>query len=240
MPIILPTSRIPAATQDPRNLILFGAPKVGKTTIVACLENNLIFDLEDGSKYIDALKVNINSLAEYMETCRAIKSAGCPYDYITIDNITRLAEMAKPLALKLFMESPAGKNFTGDDVLTASHGAGYAFLWKAIKQLIDVVSSISKNIILIGHVKSGADEGNILKDLNMPGEKAKIELTSLSDAIGYVHRDDDSNLCINFESDEVCAGARPKHLANKNIIVAERAENGEFVSHWDRIYPSLS
>lgn len=69
-------------------------------------------------------------------------------------------------------------------------------------------------------------------------EKAKIELTSLSDAIGYIHRDENSNLCINFESDEVCAGARPKHLANKDIIIAERQPDGEFVSHWDRIYPS--
>lgn len=71
-------------------------------------------------------------------------------------------------------------------------------------------------------------------------EKAKIELTSLSDAIGFVYRDDNSNLCISFESDAVCAGARPKHLANKNIIVAERQENGDFTSHWDRIYTSIN
>lgn len=44
MAITLPTSKIAAATQDPRNLIIFGAPKVGKTTIVSTLENCLIFD----------------------------------------------------------------------------------------------------------------------------------------------------------------------------------------------------
>lgn len=44
MAIILPTSKIAAVTQDPRNLILFGPPKIGKTTIVAELENNLILD----------------------------------------------------------------------------------------------------------------------------------------------------------------------------------------------------
>lgn len=117
--------------------------------------------------------------------------------------------------------------------------AGYAALWKAIKKLIDLVSQVTENVILIGHVKNGAEDGDILKDLNMPGEKAKIELTSISDAIGYVYRDDDSNLCINFESDAICAGARPKHLANKNIIVAERQQDGEFTSYWERIYPSL-
>lgn len=39
---------------------------------------------------------------------------------------------------------------------------------------------------------------------------------------------------------EVLCGARPAHLANKDIIVAEYQEDGTFVSHWERIYPSLS
>lgn len=238
MAITLPTSKIAATTQDPRNLIIFGAPKVGKTTIVSTLENCLIFDLEEGTKYIDALKLDIKTVNDFIDACRAIKAANKPYKYIAIDNITRLAELAKPLALKDFLETQQGKNFTGTDVLTAAHGAGYAALWKAIKKLIDLVSQVTENVILIGHVKSGAEDGDILKDLNMPGEKSKIELTSLSDAIGYVYRDEDSNLCINFESDAVCAGARPQHLANQNIIVAERQPDGTFTSHWDRIYPS--
>ena len=57
MAIELPKTKIPAATQDPKYLILFGLPKVGKTTILSTLENNLILDTESGSDYIDALKV---------------------------------------------------------------------------------------------------------------------------------------------------------------------------------------
>lgn len=54
-----------------------------------------------------------------------------------------------------------------------------------------------------------------------------------------MHRDENGNLCIQFGTDgEVLTGARPKHLANKDIIVAERTPDGEFISHWDRIYPS--
>lgn len=45
MAIQLPKNKIPAETQDPKNLIIFGLPKVGKTTILALLENNLILDL---------------------------------------------------------------------------------------------------------------------------------------------------------------------------------------------------
>lgn len=65
-------------------------------------------------------------------------------------------------------------------------------------------------------------------------------LSSRSDAIGFVHRDADDNLCINFMNNgEATAGARPEHLANKDIVVATRNEDGTFTSHWDRIYPSL-
>ena len=39
---------------------------------------------------------------------------------------------------------------------------------------------------------------------------------------------------------EILTGARPQHLANKDIVVAERNEDGTFTSHWERIYPSLN
>lgn len=101
MPIVLPTVKVPAETQDPKNLILFGLPKVGKTTILSTLENNLILDFENGSTYVDALKVKVSSLKELKEVIKAIKDAGKPYDYITIDTITALEEMTKDTALKM-------------------------------------------------------------------------------------------------------------------------------------------
>ena len=78
-----------------------------------------------------------------------------------------------------------------------------------------------------------------LKTLDLTGKISRI-LSAKSDAIGFVHRDENSNLCIKFGQDgEVLTGARPEHLANKDIIVAERNEDGTFTPHWERIYPSL-
>lgn len=101
MAITLPTSVVPAETQDPKYLILFGLPKVGKTTILSTLPNNLILDFEDGSKYVEALKLRIHNLQELKETIKAIKEAGKPYKYITIDTVTAVEEMAKPVALQM-------------------------------------------------------------------------------------------------------------------------------------------
>jgi len=127
--IELPKTKIPAETQDPKYLILFGLPKVGKTTALASLENNLILDFENGSSYVDALKVKINSLKDLNEVCKAIKDAGKPYKFITIDTITAVEEMAKPLAIKLYQNSPMFSDRYADVKNPAElpNGSGYTF-----------------------------------------------------------------------------------------------------------------
>lgn len=125
MAITLPTNKIPASTQDPKRLIIFSKPKAGKSTALANLPECLCIDLENGGyDYIDAVKVKVNNVKELKELCTAIKEAGCPYKFIALDTISRLEDMVKPLALKLFLDTPAGSSFKGDDVLDAAHGAG--------------------------------------------------------------------------------------------------------------------
>lgn len=244
MSIVLPTSKIEPLFQDPKNLILFGQPKIGKSTIISHLPNCLLLDFENGSDYVAALKIKINSLQELHETCKAIKEAGSPYKFIAIDTVTALEDFAKPLALKLFKSSPQGSKSEIDDVIKAPMGAGYGFLREAIEKIINMVQSVCKHVILVGHVKdtmvgNDGEDGNV-KDLDLVGKTKRI-LSAKSDAIGFVYRDEKSNLCINFGNNgEVMCGARPEHLANKKIIVSEIQEDGTFITHWDRIYPSLN
>ena len=243
MAITLPTTKVPALVQDPKNLILYGVPKIGKTTILSHLQDCLIVDIESGSDYIDALKVKINTLAELRELCVEINKAGKPYKFIAIDTVTSLEEFAKPVALANYKKTPAGANYEGD-ILMAPMGSGYAYVREAVEKIIAMVASVTTNVILVGHVKdksivssSGAEVGN-MKDFDLTGKLGRI-LAAKSDAIGFIYRDEDSNLCINFETNgEATAGARPEHLANKRIIVSEKTDDG-FISHWDRIFPSL-
>jgi hypothetical protein len=236
MAINLPTNKIPAETQDPKYLILFGLPKVGKTTVLSTLDNNLILDFENGSTYVDALKIKIDSLQTLKETIKAIKEAGRPYKYITIDTITAVEEMAKPVALNLYKNSPVYSDRYANvtDITRLPNGSGYTFLRQAVEAIVDLIASATDNIIICGHVRDASLNDNLdgtVKDLDLTGKLKRI-LSARSDAIGFVHRDDDSNLCINFGQDgEILTGARPQHLANKDIVVAERNEDGSFTSH---------
>jgi len=213
MTIQLPTAKLPAETQDPKYLILFGLPKVGKTTVLSTLPNNLILDFENGSKFVEALKVKIDNVKDLKETIKAIKEAGKPYKYITIDTITAVEEMAKPIALQMWKQSPIYTDkYEVKDITQVPNGAGYSFWRQAVEAIVDLIASATDNIILCGHVKDAALAENVsgsLKQLDLTGKTSRI-LSARSDAIGFVHRDEDSNLCINFgQNGEILTGARP-------------------------------
>lgn len=244
MAITLPTKKIAASVIDPRNLVIFGVPKVGKTTVLSTLDNCLILDFENGSVYVDALKIQVESFPQLMEILKEIKTQGCPYDFIAIDTISAFVDFIKPKALQMYKDTPQGKNFEGTDVLQAGHGAGYAILWTAIEKVLDLIQSVTKQVIIVGHLKNSAsddgDAGDMVKTLDLPGN-AKRALARNSDAIALLYRDEDSNLCFNFEAFGAECGARPQHLANKKIIVAEYDQETEtFTSHWERIYQTLN
>lgn len=243
MSIELPTSKIPAEKQDPRNLIIFSKPKLGKSSALAALPGCLCIDLEDGGyDYIDAMKVKAKSIADIKEICKAIKEADYPYKFIALDTITALEEMVKPLALKLYQETPAGQKFTGNNVLDAPMGQGYAKVREAMEMVINMVAKCAPNIILVCHTKDSAvaDSDINVKSIDLNGKSGRV-LSSKSDAIAYLYRDDDSNTILSFNTNDkfVECGARPEHLRNKDIVLGEMQEDGTIQYHWERIYVSL-
>ena len=106
MSITLPTAKSKGERVNPKRIVIYSKPKTGKTTAYAGLENNLILDLENGTDYVEALKIKINNLQELLDTGKAIKDAGSPYKYVTIDTVTALEEMVMPLAVKLYRATP--------------------------------------------------------------------------------------------------------------------------------------
>lgn len=244
MAINLPTTKIAAEKSDPKNLLIFSKPKQGKSSALAELPGALCIDLEDGGyDYIDAVKVKANSVADIKEICKAIKEANYPYQFIVLDTITALEEMVKPMALKMYQETTAGSKFTGKNVLDAPMGAGYSKVREAMELVIDFVSKCAPNIILVCHTKDSAvgDSDLNVKSIDLSGKTGRI-LSSKSDAIGFLYRDDDSNTVLSFNTNDkfVECGARPAHLRNKDIVLGEMQEDGSIKYDWSRIYPSLA
>jgi hypothetical protein len=222
---------------------LYGVPKVGKTTALAQLEDCLIIDTEEGSDYVSAMKVKVNNLDDIKDLCISIKEAGCPYKFAAIDTISTLEDMCTPLALKRYMKD--NPDYKGTTLTEIPFGQGYARLRHALLDVIEMIHKVVPNIIIVGHVKDKAvakadsKEETVIKDINLMGSTPAV-LSANSDAIGFLSRSDEGHLVANFvNSGSTIAGARPSHLAGKSVVIAERQEDGKFISHWERIYPSL-
>lgn len=238
--LVLPTKKVAASRKNPKRLIIYSKPKVGKTTALAGLDNCLILDMENGSDYTDALKVKINNLSDLRAYGTKILEAGRPYKYVAIDTVTAMEDMVKPLALKLYRETPMGRSFTGDNVLTLPNGAGYGYLREAFFSVLDYIDTLADNIILLGHLKDRQIEikGKEVNaaDVDLTG-KIKSLICANADAIAYMTREEDNKTVLNFQtSDTIICGARPDHLKNQQIVIAEMQENGTLKTNWDKIY----
>ena len=242
MPITLPTEKIPAKLQNPKRLIIFSKPKRGKTTALAALDNCLIVDTENGSNYVDALKVQVNNIQDINDLCKALKAANYPYKFIALDTITMLEDVCKPLALKLYQATAAGANYTGD-IVNAPNGAGWGHLRTAVEMVIDKIEACTENLILVCHCRDAAiDKSELtIKQIDLAGKLGRI-LAAKADAIGLLDRDEDSNTILSFDTSDKFTecGARPEHLRNKVITLGEMKDDGTIEFHWERVYPSLS
>ena len=251
--IELPTQKSKASRVNPKKIILFSNPKSGKTTAVAALENNLILDLENGSEFLDALKINVLQLArdnnktpltvlkEIINTIRESneKKGGYTYKFITLDTVSALEDIALELANILYRKTPMGRNWTGDDVTKLPNGAGYQYLREAMDVILNEIEPLCDTLIILGHLKGKFVElkGKEMeaRGLALTGKIASI-LCSQVDAIGYVYRDDNKTL-VNFApSESLIVGSRPEHLKNKTITLIESDKDGKLTIDWSKIF----
>lgn len=295
--IELPLKPIPATDKSPRILLMYSAPKIGKTTLAALLENNLIIDFEDGARHIDAVRMkciglsakydyplfknNIligNSETEkhkqdrlkrkeyyYDEIGQAIIESNRPYDYVTLDTVSVMEEMAVQAATVEYMATLIGKNFNRygvedinngskvgigqikprkewKSVLDLPNGAGYLHIRNVMDEQIMKSKKLADKVILVAHlkdkfIKDKTSGGDIsANDIRLTGQLGNI-ICSKADAIGFLHRKD-KQIFMNFKADEtsVC-GARPVHLRGQDILIGQSNDKGEiYETYWDKIY----
>lgn len=264
--IVLPTERSRVSNYNPKLLVLFGKPKSGKSTLMASLESNLIIDLEDGYRSLSVMAVQARSANDLFDIRDAILDRGreikkMPYRFITIDNATRLEEMALSYAAQLYRNTAMGANWgmlkdnkgnivkdktTGKfiedpkaDVRLLPSGAGYLYLRQAVRKLIDMFKPLCESLILVAHVK----EKQIKKDseemsemtVDLAGKLGDI-ICGEADAIGYIYRDANKTF-VSFEGgDNSIREARPLHLRGKKILVATSDENNDLTVDMSKIF----
>lgn len=138
MKIELPKEKQKATRINPKKIVIFSKPKTGKSTAISMLPNCLLIDLEDGSNFVDALKINVLDLAKknnvsVIETLKQVidqikeankQKGDYVYKYGAIDTVSALEEIVLPLAGNLYKGTSMGRNWQGNDVRDLPNGAG--------------------------------------------------------------------------------------------------------------------
>lgn len=117
---LIPKDIVRSTRINPKSMVLFAKPKVGKTEMAASLPNSLLIDLEDGSEYVDAMKVNVLAVARssgktplmvIQELVQELKQSNNEkgdyvFKYGILDTVTAAEEMVLPLAGDLYRNTP--------------------------------------------------------------------------------------------------------------------------------------
>lgn len=259
--IELSRERRAAKNLEPRKLLIFGMPKVGKTELCMQLPNSLLIDLEGGSDFYEGTAIDVKAAARKLglDMLGALKEVTISlekqfkdnnntpvYDYIILDNTTELEDIANALACINYKNTLIGKNWQGNNITLLPNGAGEGFLRDAFETIYKRFEGyFNKSLIIIAHVKNASITKNGVdlqaKDLNLRG-KLKLIVSSDMDAIGYLYRSKSSNInMLSFITNEqdLATGSRCQYLAGKEFKISEKNENGTVTTHWDDIYPSL-
>lgn len=262
--IVLPTERRKAVNYNPKLLVLFGKPKSGKSSAVASLDDNLIVDLEDGYRALEVMVLQARSVRDMYEIRNALhnkylETGKFPYRYITVDNATRLEEIALPLAADYYRNTPMGQawgykkdslgmNILKDgkpvpdpkaDVRMLTKGAGYLYLRNAVKTLVRLYQPYCETLILICHTKDSqitTDEGeNVIMSVDLAGKLSDI-ICGEADAVGYVYRAENKTV-VSFDGGEGSVReARPLHMRGRKFVVGESDENNVLTMNLSKIF----
>ena len=192
---------------------------------------------------MNALSVQARSVEDLGEIANAItakikENSSKPYKYITIDSATVLEEISKPLALRLYQQTPMGKLYK-DDILKLPNGAGYMYVREAFDKIINMFKGLCDTLILIGHCKDAMinKDGKEMSEmsLDLSGKLARITLAS-ADAIGYIYRNKNKTM-LNFKGGEdYILGARAPHLKEQEFVIAESEDPKTVNVFWDKIF----
>ena len=200
-------------SNNPKSLLLYGAPKVGKTSILSKLNDCLIIDTEQGANMVEGYIETINNREELIKLLEEAQK-GHEYKYVALDTVDRIADWAE----KAVCEAESVSN-----IADLAFGKGFGMVREKVLNTIAALKNIFPHVIIIGHrkwAKSVVESKAMVEpeSLNLTG-KLKNMLMADCDAIGYVYRNvDNDKLMVSFKANEALeAGSRSPHLSGKEM-----------------------
>jgi hypothetical protein len=153
---LLPRERqAPQAGLLYRKILLYGDPKVGKSTTASEVgEHPLILDTEGGAAGLDAYVAQVRTWEQFRQTGREL--AGWlatgdkpPFDLIVVDTVDVLADQANDYV----MRGLAGKREGFIHASDFDYGKGWAAVTKEFQLRVAALCSLGLPVLFVSHAK---------------------------------------------------------------------------------------
>lgn len=197
-----------AVSVNPGILLLYGAPKVGKTTMLSKLDDCLVIDTEQGGNMLDGHFYSVDSKEELLHFY-AEATDGNEYKYFALDTIDKIVT---------WTERDVCREYDIESINDLPFGKGFGLVRERVMNNIKKLQSLCDHLIIIGHRKTASPIDNSTaiepESLDLSG-KLKNMVMANADAIGYMFREEDK-LMVSFQSGKALeAGSRCDHLRGK-------------------------
>ncbi|MCC5829274.1 MAG: ATP-binding protein [Phycisphaeraceae bacterium] len=143
MTIALPKAKTtPTADLATKTTLIYGPPKIGKSTFAAQFPDALFFECEPGLGELSVYKVPTYSWPDLLEACKLVAAGGHPFKTVVIDTIDNAFKYCTD-----HINAKHNVEYEGD----LAHGKGWAFVKNEWHRVLTRLASLPMGLVLISH-----------------------------------------------------------------------------------------
>lgn len=178
---LLPDSKTEVnVTLEDQIMLIYGRPKIGKSTFCSNLDKALFLATEAGLNHLKVAKVNLTSWDMFLDVCKELKDGDDRYDTIIIDTVDNLVDLcADYINAKNEISHPS----------ELGYGKGWSDITKELKRVLTKLVAMPYGLIMIGHSKQEEIETKTSKynrfTLTISGKNADV-IKDMSDIILFM------------------------------------------------------
>jgi hypothetical protein len=180
MPVTLPTTKSPVTVDlAKQSILLYGAPKCGKSTFGSKFPQALFFECEPGLNHLEVFKMPTYSWDDFLAACKLVAAGNHPFQTIIVDTVDN--------AFKFCSEHICAKHhleYEGD----MAHGKGWALVKNEWHRVLTRLASLPYGLVLISHAQDKTIEtrtGEYTKTQPSLPDRARSVVLGLVDLILY-------------------------------------------------------
>lgn len=131
-------NRTPQKDILPPRVVLYGPPKIGKTTFASCIPHNLLIDVEGGSGAVEIARVKkeeVPTFDELMGVIEGLYSQQHAFTTVTFDSIDWVEQL---------VFDSAAKEHQKTSIADVGYGAGYVTAQNKWKQMLEALDWLRK------------------------------------------------------------------------------------------------